>query len=650
MNFFADQEAARRRTGLLVLVFITTVLALAALVAGLFIVANRAMIPPDGPGQYGGSFWLAPETRTAGLIFLSVAAVIFAISLGRYLGMRAGGGEAIAASMGGKLVNGDTADPKLRTLLNVNAEMALAAGIPPPKLYLIEDPSVNAFAAGQRRSSAVIGVTRGALDTFDREELQGVIAHEYSHILNGDMAINLRLIAVIFGITVIGLLGSMLLRSAFFASRRNSMGLAVAGLALVVIGTVGTLAGRFIQAAVSRQREYLADASAVQFTRNPQGIGAALKKLLALGKARSMASTEAAELRHMLFAESPAFMGLATHPPLPERIRRVLPDWDGGIERELAKTQRAAADAPAEDGKSPPPVRRYPAFPGIGAAGFAMPHMAGISEDTGGPEHRPAAHAEQLQLAAAKRILASIPPAISKACDNALDAVALVHAMLMDHASEEVRARQLERLRDCAAPHVRDMAASTFLPALAQVGSTVRLALAELLVPVLRELSAQQYARFRTNMAALINADSKIDVFEWSLFAVLTMHLDEAFALAAPASGRKKLRQVRTELSYLLCVLAQHGSEPEQAYAHAASTLFAKPCSYQSVLDLGRLEKALGAVRLLAPMQKERAVKAMLATVMHDQNLNRDEAELLRAFAHLLDCPMPPLVSAAVSA
>ena len=279
------------------------------------------------------------------MVTAGTLAIMGLASLYRAATLAHGGGQ-VARLLGATQVTGEGADPLQRRLVNVVEEMALAAGVPVPEIYILEqEAGINAFAAGVTPADAAITVTRGALERLDRAELQGVIAHEFSHILNGDMRLNQQLIGLSFGILVLSLVGRWLLRSARFARRgRNSgQGAALAiGLALMVIGAIGVLCSRLIKAAVSRQRERLADASAVQFTREPEGLAGALKKIAGYGARITSVDTE--EVAHMLFERSSSsFSGwFATHPPLLERIRALEPNFDP---RDLpAPTRRAAGD------------------------------------------------------------------------------------------------------------------------------------------------------------------------------------------------------------------------------------------------------------------------------------------------------------------
>src|SRR5690606_29638991 len=334
MNFFEHQAAARRTSTRLVLLF---ALAVAGIVLAIDLVA-----------------WVA--TRSTGVVAfasLSTLAVIVLGSLYRVPG-RGSGGERVAQQMGGTPVPEDTTDPSLRRLRNVVEEISIASGVPVPRLYVLEqEAGINAFAAGYSPSDAVVAVTRGALDRLNRDELQGVIAHEFSHILNGDMRLNIRLVGVLFGILMIGLIGRKILEHGRFGGRSRHVGaVLVAALVAMVIGYIGLFFGRMIKAGVSRTREKLADASAVQFTRQTRGLSGALKKIGGLHDgSRLNQRSEAEEVSHMLFGDGLGFTGLfATHPPLVERIRALEPGFDGGeLSRLQARWREAPPDGMQED-------------------------------------------------------------------------------------------------------------------------------------------------------------------------------------------------------------------------------------------------------------------------------------------------------------
>src|SRR5215471_309701 len=361
-SFFQQQDSARRKTFQLVVYFVLAMLVLIALVYGLLLALNRdsAREPLS---------WWQPE-----LLLLAAAGVGLVVGGASALKVAqlASGGQAVALMMGGEEVPGTTTDARQKRLLNVVEEMALAAGVPVPPVYVLEEPGINAFAAGYAPGDAVVAVSQGCLNYLTRDELQGVVAHEFSHILNGDMRLNIRLIGLIFGIMVLSIIGRILMLTGprRSSSQRNDSraGVMMLGLGVFVLGLVGAFFGRLIMAAVSRQREYLADASAVQFTRNPDGISGALKKIGGLAEGSRIDNPQAAEAGHMFFANTFAGYGLvrlmATHPPLVERIRRLDPQFDG----QFPVVRPVGVDREEHEGPRPgrvPPFAGMPRLPGL---------------------------------------------------------------------------------------------------------------------------------------------------------------------------------------------------------------------------------------------------------------------------------------------
>ena len=338
MDFFEHQDLARRNSRKLVFLFI---LALLGVVVSVYLLMAVAVTGYNGqiagPDQGIDLVALLTNWQILALVGGGTLLVVGGACAYRISGL-SGGGQIVASSLGGRPLNHDTRDRDERRILNVVEEMAIASGIPVPPVYLLEEKGINAFAAGYSPQDAVIGVTRGCVQTLTRDELQGVIAHEYSHILNGDMRMNIRLIGFVYGIMVIGLIGWQIFRIALYSGGRrrskdsNPIPLVAVGGGLIVIGAIGTFFGNWIKSSISRQREYLADASAVQFTRNPDGIGGALKQIGGSTGLGILQHSSAPEFSHMFFARGVTGMlssMFTTHPPLEQRIRRIEPRWDG---------------------------------------------------------------------------------------------------------------------------------------------------------------------------------------------------------------------------------------------------------------------------------------------------------------------------------
>ncbi len=626
MNFFEHQAAARRASARLVFLFVLAVL---GIVAAVDLAA-----------------WLvAPSWRmlafTSGVTLLTIlfGSLYRIASLG-------GGGEAVAQQMGGTLVPADTTDPSLRRLRNVVEEIAIASGVPVPKLYVMEEEAaINAFAAGFSPSDAVVAVTRGALERLNRDELQGVIAHEFSHILNGDMRLNVRLIGVLFGILMIGLIGRKVLEYGRFGGsrNRNAGALLVAALVAMVIGYVGLFFGRLIKAGVSRSRERLADASAVQFTRQTAGLAGALKKIAGVGEGSRLSHRgDAEEVSHMLFGDGVGFSSLfATHPPLLERIRALEPGFrDEQLERLRAEWRAAPPDGLREDialgladaSARPPPGAREQVrvSPPQVAAQVAMP----ASDD----------------YRRADAIVDAIPEALRDLARDREAVMPLLLALLLAGADDVLEAQRgliAERLGGVAADHalrIHQQLTADLHPAL-------RLPLAALAFPVLRLRPRPQLERFLDAVQAAIDADGEVSLFEYCLARLLQVQVRESLDPARYARfGRRKPGNVRNEFATLLAVVARYGHDDEAAArrAYLAGLQRVLPRDHLAYAPPTAGVQALDAVweplDALDPLAKQAMVEAVTDAISSDGRIRVAEAELLRTICGVLHCPLPPVL------
>lgn len=642
MNFFESQDRVRKHTTLLVVLFVLAVLALIImtnlLVMIVFGFVNSQQLH-DGQALVTQMDWKTFATVGAG-----VTVVVLVGSLYKILAL-SGGGKVVAESLGGQLIAQNSQDPKQRKLLNVVEEMAIASGTPAPPVYLLaNEPGINAFAAGFSPRDAVIGVTQGTIDHLNRDQLQGVIAHEFSHIFNGDMRLNIRLMGALNGILILGILGYYLLYSTSFSGRRRDNdkgGAAIMAFAigLMVIGFAGTFFGGLIKAAVSRQREYLADASAVQFTRNPDGIAGALKRIGGIEAGSKVANPGAPEVAHAFFAQGVSGFTQwlsATHPPLAKRILRIDPRWDGHYD---------VADRP-DPGRTQAPIRTTQAMPresafknvaGV-AASAALADVMTAMDQIGKPSQEAVDYARSLVL--------ELPSAIKEAAREPYGARAIMYCMVLDR-GQDVRARQLQQLHDHADP---DVVALT-LALMAQMDaldSKFRLPVVDIAIAALKQLSLAQYQVFRENLIALIEMDSRIDLLEWSLQKILFRHLDGQFfkpvsrqaRYSDPASLKKEIELVLSVLAY---AGAQDQSAAQSAFDASGQALGAGALSLlaKDQIRIVDLDLALGKLDQLKLLAKSRFLKACVTSVWHDQRATAVEVELLRAFASALDCPMP---------
>jgi Zn-dependent protease with chaperone function len=641
MNFFEAQARARRRTGWLLVLFALAVASLIAL-TNLLVMAILALSHNshelNSNDLLSGFDW--------GLFGTVTVSTLIVIGLGSAYKMASlsGGGRVVAEMLGGRLILRNSTDPMEKRLLNVVEEMAIAAGTPVPPVYLLDDVSINAFAAGLTTNDAVIAVTHGTLNLLDRDELQGVIAHEFSHIFNGDMRMNMQLMGVLHGILLIGLAGYYLLRATRYiiGRSRNSrssgnigFALFALGLGLLVIGYTGFFFGQWIKATVSRQREYLADASAVQFTRNRDGIAGALKKIGGSAMGSMLDSPSARQYSHAYFSAGVGgFLELlfSTHPPLERRIRRIDPRWDGKF------------IVP-----KPPVIADDETTPQTSAARRAVVVTSVLSSVLTSDEAvSTIGRLDPQHVDRARDILAAIPEPLRQATTEPFGARAVIYGMLLDTAPD-IRARQqavLAAQADAAVVQLTEQL-DTHLPALAEAA---RLPLAELAMPTLRTLSSAQYQRFRMVVAALIEADKKISMNEWMLQHFLMRQLDEQFGLRPrPKAIYAILGDVNQEAGLIISLVAhtEHSdaSEANEAFKVGIASIGAVALKFvpRQQVSLVRLNEAIDKLAKLKPMLKPRILKACAACIMYDGRSTIRGQELLRTIASSLDSPMPPL-------
>tara|TARA_Y100001933_G_scaffold252672_1_gene291982 strand:+ start:653 stop:2602 length:1950 start_codon:yes stop_codon:yes gene_type:complete len=645
VDFFGAQDNARRKTWQLAALFGAAVVSLVVLTN---LLVGAVYLWTARPGAIGGIDFSASlgdlPASTWVMISLGVVVVVGLASGYKYLRVR-GGGRTVAESLGGRLIPPSATDYRERRLLNVVEEMAIASGTPVPPVYVVDEPSINAFAAGFGPDDAVIGVNQGTLDHLSRDELQGVIAHEFSHILNGDSRLNLRLIAILHGILFLGLIGRALLRGMGRGSTRRSRGgggapgLAL-GLGLLVIGYTGIFFGNMIKAAVSRQREYLADAASVQFTRNPGGIAGALKKIGGLGAGSSMSGAAAAEASHMFFGQpARVFLNslLATHPPLEQRIRAVDPSWDGRYPA-IAGLLSVEEDVPPEAAAS--------SFAASGGADADVDIPTSLGEF-----FALATQADEESLARARAHIDGLPAALRDAARDPFEARALIHALVLDQ-DPASRRRQLEHLDRNADEGIRTTL-ELLMPDVEQCAPQQRLTLIELSVPALKTLSPEQYQTFIDNLITLIKIDRRIDLLEWVLHRLLVKELRPHFEGARDGEGRRgSLPRLADEAAELLSTLARESADGRSAEAAFAAGWEAlgldrerPPMISEEDPNFSRLNQALRRLRLLKPLQMPMLLKACANVALADGAPSERQSVLLQGIAATLDCPLPPTVA-----
>ena len=652
-DFFAQQDRARKRTTLLLFYFTLAVL---GTIASLYLILLLPQLA-DSSSREPPSWW---HPRLFFAVTIGTTAVIFGASLVKIQQLKAGG-KAVALSVGARQVQPNTRDLAERRLLNIVEEMAIASGVPVPAVFVMDDePSINAFAAGYTPADAAVAVSRGALTYLTRDELQGVIAHEFSHILNGDMRLNIRLIAIIAGIMLLAQIGYVLLYSSGRSNNsRNSGGAVLLGLGLMVVGAIGAFFGNLIKAAVSRQREFLADASAVQFTRNPDGIAGALKKIGGLASHSEIKNPHAQEISHMFFAAGfQSYFGelLATHPPLPQRIRAIDKNWDGKYPTvtpvPLQAEPREAIAGSGRARSSASPVGLPPILPGQPALPQAV--VLGLTGDSG---ESPGGSFDRHHLTLGQSILDRIPRPLAHAAHEPASAQAIIYALLLSP-EPTIRRQQLQLLeRQLGAPASAEVqrlaSAANDLPA------ELRLPLAELVAPALAQLSVQQYPRFAEVVEQLIAADNQVSLFEYTLQKVVLTNLQRTLGLLPPTRYRyASLRSLIPAATVVLSKLAWQGKADESsvraAFAAGLAQFTGQPAAPSALIPRERLsladfDQALDTLAQAIPPLKQRLIAACAHCIVADGVVTVAQAELLRAIGAALDCPIPPIYASAAT-
>jgi Zn-dependent protease with chaperone function len=583
------------------------------------------------------------EISVGALIFASLItlAIIGCASVFRTASLRTGG-AAVAHQFGGTPVAEDTTDFNLRRLRNVVEEIAIASGVPVPQIFVLEEESgINAFAAGYAPSDAAITVTRGALNRLNRDELQGVIAHEFSHVLNGDMRLNIRLIGLLFGILVLAVIGQKILQHGRFSRSKDSGPLLAVALGLLVIGYIGLFFGRVIKAGVSRQREYLADASAVQFTRQTSGIAGALKKLAGLPEGSKLGNSDAEEVSHMLFGEGLRLSSMmATHPPLLQRIQALDPSFKADAMSELsARWKLHPPNGMDEDvalGLAAPPAIALP-----DASSQVTISPPGVIAQVGAP------HSDDYRRAGT--ITDSIPENLLTAARHQADVVPMLLGLLHSPPGSIREAQQYElkaRVDIRTAEQALDYA-----DRMTDLNPMLRLPLASLAFPILRRRPRAELRQFMDTVYALAHADGEISLFEYCLSRLLRTQVSEALdPTRSWVPGNKRLGDVTASVVALLTVVAHAGHEnpadATRAYLTGLGRIYPRlNAPYAPPKDmLAALDDLWPKLDALEPLGKELLIEGLVAAVSHDSQVSVAESELLRTVCASLHVPLPPML------
>jgi Zn-dependent protease with chaperone function len=642
MDFFANQDAARRQTSLLLFYF---GLAVFFIIVAIYLAIAFILVYSDSKtGQLDllARVW---DLQLFATVAAATLAVVVAGSLYKIAILKDGGAR-VAEMLGGRLVLPNTKDFLEKRLLNVVEEMAIASGVPVPPVYVMDqEEGINAFAAGFSPDDAVIGVTRGTLTTLNREEIQGVIAHEFSHVLNGDMRLDLKLMGFLHGILLIALIGRSILRgSSRSRNSKNSGGTVILGLILLILGYIGVLFGKLIKSAVSRQREFLADASAVQFTRNPFGLAGALKKIGGLAKGSLIDHNRAEEVSHMFFGNGlkASWAGaFSTHPPLDERIVRLDPTFDGIYPK--VKKQPLPEPAETQVKKSVTAEQaKESAIASVAILAILAEQPQNITKVIGSPVRE---HMEKAQ-----KLLLAMPDQLRDAAHEPFGARAVIYGLLLDEV-ESIRLQQLKQLKKYADPAVFAETENLY-PLLSAIDVETRLPLMDISMPALRAMSFDQFRTFEKNIEYLVQADEKVSLFEYSLKHVIIRRLEANYVKPHRRVVEiDSILDVAHECSCVLALLANLGHEADQAvqaFDHAVETLHEQKEQFQYI-DRSQcqeisLDTVLDKLAAVSPKIKQALVTACFQCLIYDRQITLAEAELFRVLIYALDCPMPPWV------
>ena len=584
-SFFEHQDRAQHRTGWLIALFVFGALGVTACVTLLM-----AMLVPNSI-----------------LLSIGLSVLLIGIPFVFKLATMGSGGASVAESLGGTRIDPSSSNTNERKILNVVEEMAIASGMPIPPVFVLDEPRINAFAAGTTPQNAVIGVSRGAIETLTRDELQGVMAHEFSHIFHGDMRINMRAIAAIFGIMAVGYVGYFILRSTMYGSHgrrsnnKGTAGIALFGVGLVVIGCVGTFFGRLMQAAISRQREFLADASAVQYTRNPAGIGGALRKIAAQ-ESGAMQHAQASQFNHMLFTEGVQTL-FASHPPLAERVARI--------------ESMASMSLPGA------PVGLAGGVAAIGSVPVSC-------------------------LAGTQAVIAATDDALQVAAHDSLGSQAILCAITLSQDSARAAAQLALIAR--SAPGLR-ASIGAVEDSVSGLSTEQKLALVDVACATLVRERLDTYQVFRKVLSDSIRLDGSINLFEWVVMQILRMRVELPIGIRGGLkvpSRTASLADRAANASRTLGILALQGSDDEAIAALAfqgglqVAGLPAGELPPASERSLDSIASDLDQLESLRPLAAGKLLEAALACVAADQSTTDREYLLLRALSERLAIPLPP--------
>ncbi len=628
MNFFEHKADAKRNTVWLYLLFFcaTLVIIVAVYMAAtvsLYLLAFsiRELSAPD-------TFF---EFNRFIITSLLTIAVILAGSMYKIKQLRMGGGIAVARMLGGRRLRASK-DPIERQLRNVIEEMAVASGVLTPAIFIMEQPGINAFAAGFGQKDTVITVTRGAMEMLNRDELQGVIAHEFSHILHGDTLIKMRMMGLLHGITMISDFGILLIAGRHtlkYSSRKRALHpvMMLSGVLFFSVGLLGMLAADFIKAAMSRQREFLADASAVQFTRNPEGIGNALKVIGGYKAGSRLNLPEVQQVSHLFFGEALQVWWQsnwwASHPPLLARIQRIEPKFRGHLNEIDESAVRFLNQQHAANLFSPPPTSQQ-----------LQLNVEQVMASIGEPE---AKHLDQ-----AHYVLQQIPDEVHDLFGEKETARAMIYNLLLDDDKRMVT-QQLDLIAEVEPSSVlaEVLRIRGLMP---KIKAELRLPLLDLLSPHLMSLDREAQKLLLVLMKKLVSVNDQVSLFEYLIYQhFLNLFGFKGTQQAGHTIGIERFKAEVLTILGMVCSINKN-KKPRRVYQDAAAELFpgykVKPMNKP---DLQVAAQALEKINACSFEDKKCLLKAIVFCVLSDGIVTTEELETVRLIATLLACPMPIL-------
>ncbi len=635
MDFFSHQEEARKRSRSLLRRFVFANILLAAIVTALFCFVG-AQTSGHRVGYVQKDAWRGQELLPFALILDLFLLVTVSGAAGmKFMSLSSSSG-AVAESLGGRKVSPETTDSLERRYVNVVTEMAIAANTPVPEIYVLDDQDgINAFASGSTPERSAVAVTRGALESLTREELQGVVAHEFSHILHGDVRLNIRLAAYIHGLVVLTAIGRFILelvgdisrvRSRSSNKERAGVALVAGAIALffLTFGLLGRLVSTLMKAAVSREREFLADATAVQLTRNPDGLAGALKKIGGAVNGSNIRGRNAEALSHFFLANwnQGSFLQrlYSTHPPLMERIKRLDPSFQGDFQATNAGNK------------------------GEGDEAAAISRLA--EEDAASTQRQQSVASGDLQSHAERQMLHEswMPPGRFTGDFQAVgSAQAVVAALLLSNAPA-VRERQVAALAGLVS--IGDVERERQI--LSQLSLNQQLSAVYMALPTIQGGSRRFREEFLRAVVEMIKADEVVTLTEILIGVLIhfaTSEKDSSFTMRG-GSNNVSWTVVSRAVERVLSVCVHFSTsdvERQQRLFEATATQLRISCRFQGDAheDIPAFFESLQLLRASPPRVRAHLIRAFRSIAEDDGLINEHEMQLLRLSALLLRTDLP---------